>query len=87
MILFAVATQQSVAACFAASIVPGLLLMVGLILFNRSQIGRHIHEIRSARRQSPAEKLGVSIRALPVLLLTSFIPALSLSLPRWLGLL
>ena len=25
--------------------------------------------------------------ALPVLLLTSFVPALSLSLPRWLGLL
>ncbi|KYO52971.1 TRAP transporter large permease (plasmid) [Tistrella mobilis] len=73
MILFAVATQQSVAACFAASIVPGLLLMVGLILFNRSQIGRHIHEIRSDRRQSPAEKLGVSVRALPALSMPAII--------------
>ncbi|MAM76974.1 MAG: C4-dicarboxylate ABC transporter permease [Tistrella sp.] len=73
MILFAVATRQSVAACFAASIVPGLLLMVGLILFNRSQIGRHIHEIRSDRRQSPAEKLGVSVRALPALSMPAII--------------
>lgn len=31
MILFAVATQQSVAACFAATLVPGAMLMVGLM--------------------------------------------------------
>lgn len=34
MILFAVVTQQSVAAAFAASIGPGLLLVIGLIIYN-----------------------------------------------------
>ena len=40
MILFAVVTRQSVAACFAASVGPALLLIAGLILFNRWQVGR-----------------------------------------------
>jgi len=34
MILFAVVTQQSVAAAFAASIGPGILLVIGLIIYN-----------------------------------------------------
>ncbi|MBP6019078.1 MAG: TRAP transporter large permease [Burkholderiaceae bacterium] len=34
MILFAVVTQQSVAACFAATIGPGILLIIGLVIFN-----------------------------------------------------
>lgn len=45
MILFAVVTQQSVSALFAATIGPGLLLMVGLILFNRFCVGRLFHEV------------------------------------------
>lgn len=34
MILFAVVTQQSVSALFAASIGPGILLIIGLIIYN-----------------------------------------------------
>lgn len=67
MILFAVATQQSVAACFAASIVPGIMLMIGLMIFNRSQIGRHIHEIRDESRLTATEKWRVTLRTLPAL--------------------
>ena len=40
MILFAVVTQQSVAACFAASIGPGILLMIGLIILNYFSVKR-----------------------------------------------
>lgn len=38
MILFAVVTQQSVAACFLATIGPGILLIIALILVNRFNI-------------------------------------------------
>ncbi len=65
MILFAVATQQSVAACFAASIIPGLMLMVGLMIFNRLQIGRRIHELRDETPVPAAEKWRVTLRAMP----------------------
>ncbi|SIR32574.1 TRAP transporter, DctM subunit [Paracoccus thiocyanatus] len=65
MILFAVATQQSVAACFAASIVPGIMLMVGLMIFNRAQIGRRIHEIRDEGRMTGAEKWRITLRTIP----------------------
>jgi len=44
MILFAVVTRQSVAACFAATIGPALLLIVGLILYNRFLVGRSFDE-------------------------------------------
>lgn len=67
MILFAVATQQSVAACFAASIMPGLLLMVGLMIFNRLQIGRRIHELSVESPLPSAEKWRITARALPAL--------------------
>ncbi|WP_449044930.1 TRAP transporter large permease [Paracoccus versutus] len=65
MILFAVATQQSVAACFAASIVPGIMLMIGLMIFNRAQIGRRIHEIHDQRRIPAAEKWRITLRTIP----------------------
>tara|TARA_R110000851_G_scaffold239849_1_gene392536 strand:- start:960 stop:2264 length:1305 start_codon:yes stop_codon:yes gene_type:complete len=35
LILFGVVTRQSITALFAATIVPGLLLMVGLLIFNK----------------------------------------------------
>jgi tripartite ATP-independent transporter DctM subunit len=41
MILFAVVTRQSVAACFAASIGPALLLIAGLLIFNRVVVSRN----------------------------------------------
>ncbi|QNQ64473.1 TRAP transporter large permease (plasmid) [Brucella sp. 6810] len=67
MILFAVATQQSVAACFAASIVPGIMLMLGLMCYNWSQIGRNIREIRDIRSLSVREKGRITLRTLPAL--------------------
>ena len=69
MILFAVATQQSVAACFAASIVPGLLLMGGLMLYNRRQIGRRFDETPAPAALSARDRMGVTVRTLPALLL------------------
>ncbi|WP_313351251.1 TRAP transporter large permease [Paracoccus sp. (in: a-proteobacteria)] len=65
MILFAVATQQSVAACFAASIIPGIMLMIGLMIFNRAQIGRRIHEIHDDRIIPRAEKWRITLRTIP----------------------
>ncbi|MCT7656447.1 TRAP transporter large permease subunit [Oceanimonas sp. NS1] len=44
MILFAVVTRQSVAACFAASVGPAILLMLGLILANRFGVGRFLRK-------------------------------------------
>jgi len=49
MILFAVVTRQSVAACFAATIGPALLLIVGLIIYNRFLVGRSFDEKPAAR--------------------------------------
>ena len=49
MLLFAVVTRQSVAACFAATIGPALLLIIGLILYNRFLVGRSFDEKPVAR--------------------------------------
>src|SRR5690554_5413728 len=45
MILFAVVTRQSVAAAFAATIGPALLLIAALIVYNRFYVGRFMKEI------------------------------------------
>ncbi|MAC48146.1 TRAP transporter large permease [Oceanospirillum beijerinckii] len=70
MILFAVVTRQSVAACFAASIGPALLLIAGLILANRFSIGRLFHEV-SVGAQDGLENLPTkgqaTVKALPAL--------------------
>ncbi|PVH30688.1 TRAP transporter large permease [Pararhodobacter oceanensis] len=42
MILFGVVTRQSITALFAATLVPGILLLVGLILFNRFMAKRFL---------------------------------------------
>lgn len=67
MILFAVVTRQSVAACFAATLGPAILLIVGLIVYNRFLVGRAFEEV-------PREILGddksfgrVTLSALPAL--------------------
>ncbi len=52
MILFAVVTRQSVAACFAATIGPAILLIGGLILFNRLAVGRLFEELPSQARET-----------------------------------
>jgi len=49
MILFAVVTRQSVAACFAATIGPAILLIIGLILYNRFLVGRSFDEEPATR--------------------------------------
>lgn len=72
MILFAVATQQSVAACFAASLVPGLMLTIGLMIFNRSQIGRRIKDMRNAEVAARGARRRAVFHAIPAL----FLPAL-----------
>lgn len=44
MILFAVVTQSSVAACFAATIIPGFMLAGGFMVFNYFMSGRWFKE-------------------------------------------
>ncbi len=66
MILFAVVTRQSVAACFAATIGPALLLIIGLISYNRFLVGRSFDEEPVARLdEKPFSK--VFSAALPAL--------------------
>ncbi|MFW3613841.1 TRAP transporter large permease [Billgrantia antri] len=69
MILFAVVTRQSVAALFAATVGPALLLIAGLILANRFAAGRLFQEVASeglANSQAPS-KGRATWRALPAL--------------------
>lgn len=72
MILFAVVTRQSVAACFAATVGPAILLIIGLILFNRLAIGRLFNE----RSSSVEETVGLgraTLSALPALTIPAII--------------
>ncbi|MCQ0090846.1 TRAP transporter large permease [Roseovarius sp. M141] len=68
MILFAVVTRQSVAACFAATIGPAILLIIGLILYNRFLVGRAFEELPAPEDAGPRESFGkVTLHALPAL--------------------
>lgn len=70
MILFAVVTRQSVAACFAASIGPALLLIIGLIIANRFSVGRFFDEINNAAAEGMEKapsKARATLRAFPAL--------------------
>lgn len=70
MILFAVVTRQSVAACFAASIGPALLLIIGLILANRFSVGRLFNEVAAGAQSGMEEqpsKRKATLGALPAL--------------------
>ncbi|GAB5469425.1 MAG: TRAP transporter large permease [Rhodospirillales bacterium] len=66
MILFAVVTRQSVAACFASTIGPALLLIGGLILYNRFLAGRAFKEVPLPTAQDKSFAR-VSLSALPAL--------------------
>ncbi|MEQ5800712.1 TRAP transporter large permease [Halomonas sp. H10-9-1] len=69
MILFAVVTRQSVAALFAATVGPALLLILGLILVNRLAAGRLFQEVAGTAHppgQAPS-KARATWRALPAL--------------------
>lgn len=68
LILFGVVTRQSITALFAATIGPGLLLMLGLILFNRFCAGRWFKEL--PRQKEPGvtrTAKGITLSALPAL--------------------
>lgn len=70
MILFAVVTRQSVAACFAASIGPALLLITGLILANRFNVGRLFQEVSVGAKdglENLPSKGQAGLRAIPAL--------------------
>lgn len=70
MILFAVVTRQSVAALFAATVGPALLLILGLIVVNRLACGRLFQEVASdaMKGATPLPSRGVATwRALPAL--------------------
>jgi len=68
MILFAVVTRQSVAACFAATLGPAILLIVGLIIYNRFLVGRAFHETPRPERTGDEPGFGrVTLNALPAL--------------------
>ncbi|WP_239023891.1 TRAP transporter large permease [Salinicola corii] len=70
LILFGVATRQSITALFAATIGPGLLLLLGLILFNRFCVGRLFNEellLQESEVDKETKKSGVLVSALPAL--------------------
>ena len=71
MILFAVVTRQSVAACFAAAIGPAILLIIGLILVNRFCVGRFFDESHlgdsGSETQQPRSRLRITLSAAPAL--------------------
>ncbi|MFT5720081.1 MAG: C4-dicarboxylate transporter DctM subunit [Motiliproteus sp.] len=68
LILFGVVTRQSITALFAATIGPALLLMLGLIIFNRLCAGRLFKEdlvnVKGANRKSASK---ITLSALPAL--------------------
>lgn len=66
MILFAVVTRQSVAACFAATIGPAILLIIGLSLFNRLAAGRFYEEVPQQVKETRSG-LSLTVGALPAL--------------------
>ncbi|WP_159587679.1 TRAP transporter large permease [Chelativorans xinjiangense] len=71
MILYAVVTRQSVAACFLATVGPGILLMIFLALFNRLHVIRKLggDTERVSWGQRASETVSTGWRAIPALLL------------------
>lgn len=71
MILYAVVTRQSVAACFLATIGPGILLMILLSLLNVLHVKRHLggDDARLPWRQRLSETASTGWKAVPALML------------------
>lgn len=68
LILFGVVTRQSITALFAATIGPGLMLMFGLILFNRFCAGRWFKEVPMQKKPGATQTAkGITLSALPAL--------------------
>lgn len=74
MILFGVVTQQSVAALFAATIGPAVLLMIILSLLNRLLCMRWFKEVDTASKtEFQQSRTQTTFRAMPALFLPVFI--------------
>lgn len=75
MILFSVVTQQSVAAAFAASIGPGILLILGLIIYNYFAVGSFPIPTADAnpKKSSLTRSIKLFLFALPALSMPIFI--------------
>lgn len=74
LILFGVVTKQSITALFAATVVPGLLLMLGLMIFNKIMTRRILKDTpeRAAalqRQRSGDSPSRLTLSALPALLM------------------
>ena len=74
LILFGVVTKQSITALFAATIVPGLMLMFGLMIFNKVMARRILRDTPEraaalARQQSGESGWMSTLRALPALMM------------------
>ena len=74
LILFGVVTKQSITALFAATVVPGLLLMLGLMIFNKTMTRRILKDTpeRAAalqRQRSGDSPSRLTLSALPALMM------------------
>lgn len=71
MILYAVVTRQSVAACFLATIGPGVLLMIMLALLNTIHVRRKLpgKDVRMPWSERLSESASTGWKALPALML------------------
>ena len=71
LILFGVVTRQSITALFAATIGPGILLLLGLILFNKFCAGRwfreNIDSDKNSQNQPSKSTWQITLSALPAL--------------------
>lgn len=74
LILFGVVTRQSITALFAATIVPGILLMIGLMIFNKIMTRKLLFDTPERLAALKAQETGesaarASLRALPALMM------------------
>jgi C4-dicarboxylate transporter, DctM subunit len=74
LILFGVVTRQSITALFAATIVPGLLLMIGLLIYNKIMTQKILLDTPQRLAVLKAQDTGESaaratLRALPALMM------------------
>jgi tripartite ATP-independent transporter DctM subunit len=74
LILFGVVTRQSITALFAATIVPGILLMIGLLIYNKIMTSKIILDTSERAAALKAQDTGESaaratLRAAPALMM------------------
>lgn len=71
MILYAVVTRESVAACFLATIGPGILLMIFLSILNKIHVKRHLggDDTKSPFKERMAAASVTGWKAIPALIL------------------